>query len=66
MGLVNQIVSTHSSVPGLTQDDSLENYCDADNLPSAPDDDGLYSCTHMVSVPLGIVVDLIFHDGGRK
>lgn len=54
-------MSGSASVPGLTQDDSTENYCNANKLP-APSADGFYFCTHLLEMKWGEMVDLMLHD----
>lgn len=63
---VNNIVSRETSVPGLTQDDTLEPHCSADHLSSQPNKDGFYFCPHVIKLKLGERVDFVLHDIGSK
>lgn len=67
VSMMNNIASTHSPVPGLTQDDSAVRYCNANNLPDhsdkdLPDGHPVYYCPHLIPLELGEVYELLLQD----
>lgn len=62
-GNINGIVSNTPTMPGLTQDDSFEPYCNASQFPR---DGELHRCTHLIQLDLHEIVDFLLIDDKRK
>lgn len=70
VAMMNNIASGHASVPGLTQDDSAEPYCNANNLTGNCDRgfNGVLVCycPHLIQLDLGEVYEFLLLDDEGK
>ena len=63
---INRIASSMAPVPGLVQDDSIVNYCNADKLPGwhelAIDEKPVYHCPHQIQLEKDKVYEFLLID----
>lgn len=66
IGTINDITSTNSPVPGLTQDDSDVRYCNENNLPENCNGSAICHCPHLVELELCEVYEFFLRDDRGK
>lgn len=66
LATINRIVHVPAAVPGLTQNDSSVEYCNAEKLPNkwdiATDNQPVYLCSHQIELELGKAYDVLMVD----
>lgn len=66
VGMINNIASMGTPIPGLTQYDEDIPYCNADNLPDGCDSRKVCHCPHLIQLDVCKVYEFFLRDAGGK